>query len=174
MSNVVAVTPLLLGVIAAWPPGAMAQVVDPDSVMAPGHVFRDCTVCPEMIVVPAGVFIMGSPESEEERLQFLVGEEGEIAIWAIGGKEVEGTQEFQSIPERLRLVEPEGPQRYVTIARPLAVAVTEVTFSEWDACARAGGCSGMIPDNEGWGRGTRPVINVSWQDAQSMWSGYLP
>ena len=135
MSNVVAVTLLLLGVIAAWSPAA-GQVIDPDSVMAPGYVFRDCTVCPEMIIVPAGVFIMGSPESEEERLQFLVGEEGEIAIWAIGGEEVEDTQEFQSIPEGLRLVEPEGPQRYVTIARPLAVATTEVTFSEWDACAR--------------------------------------
>ena len=33
----------------------------------PGTVFRDCPNCPEMVVVPAGTFIMGSPESEEER-----------------------------------------------------------------------------------------------------------
>ena len=29
-----------------------------------GETFRDCQVCPEMVVVPAGSFMMGSPESE--------------------------------------------------------------------------------------------------------------
>lgn len=32
-----------------------------------GEVFRDCDVCPEMVVVSAGSFIMGSPETEEGR-----------------------------------------------------------------------------------------------------------
>ena len=32
-----------------------------------GTTFRDCPECPEMVVVPAGRFLMGSPESEEER-----------------------------------------------------------------------------------------------------------
>ena len=32
-----------------------------------GHVFRDCPHCPEMVVVPAGEFVMGSPTSEEGR-----------------------------------------------------------------------------------------------------------
>ena len=32
-----------------------------------GEVFRDCDVCPEMVVVPAGSFLMGSPETEEGR-----------------------------------------------------------------------------------------------------------
>ena len=31
------------------------------------EVFRDCDVCPEMVVVPAGSFMMGSPETEEGR-----------------------------------------------------------------------------------------------------------
>ncbi|NKB15946.1 MAG: formylglycine-generating enzyme family protein [Sphingomonadales bacterium] len=35
--------------------------------MTPGTVFRDCTECPEMIAVPAGEFMMGSPASEEGR-----------------------------------------------------------------------------------------------------------
>ena len=32
-----------------------------------GEVFRDCDVCPEMVVVPAGTVMMGSPETEEGR-----------------------------------------------------------------------------------------------------------
>lgn len=32
-----------------------------------GRVFRDCPNCPEMVVVPAGAFMMGSPESERGR-----------------------------------------------------------------------------------------------------------
>ena len=47
--------------------------------------------------------------------------------------------------------------------------VYEVTFGEWDACALAGGCADYWPADGGWGRGRRPVINVSWNDAQ----GYL-
>ena len=57
--------------------------------------------------------------------------------------------------------------RPVTIPAPFAVGVYEVTFWEWDACVRAGGCEGYVPDDEGWGRGFRPVINVSWYDAQA-------
>jgi formylglycine-generating enzyme required for sulfatase activity len=43
----------------------------------------------------------------------------------------------------------------------------EVTFAEWDACVADGGCNGYRPPDEGWGRGRRPVINVSWNDAQA-------
>lgn len=60
----------------------------------------------------------------------------------------------------------EGPQRYVTV-RAFAAGKYEVTFDEWDACARAGGCAGYAPDDLGWGRGRQPVINVSWNDAQA-------
>ena len=58
----------------------------------------------------------------------------------------------------------ERPIREVIIGR-LAVGVHEVTFSQWDACTSAGGCSRKPGDNR-WGRGNRPVIDVSWQDAQ--------
>ena len=131
--------------------------------MAPGHVFRDCTACPEMVVVPSGVFVMGSPESDEERLHIVLDEEGQVFHWTVGELILADGQQLQ---EEHRLVEPERPQRYVTIAAPFALGESEVTFSEWDACARAGGCGGLIPDNEGWGRGSRPVVKVSWGDAQ--------
>ena len=60
----------------------------------------------------------------------------------------------------------EQTARVVTIEAPFAVGIHEVTFSEWDACVRAGGCE-HEPDDEGWGRGNRPVINVHWEDIQT-------
>jgi len=47
------------------------------------------------------------------------------------------------------------------------MAKTEVTFSQWDACVKAGGCSHK-PRDAGWGRGQRPVINVNWNDTQQF------
>ena len=63
--------------------------------------------------------------------------------------------------------ENEGPQRWVDISTPFAIGKYEVTFREWEACVKGGGCNRYLPDSEGWGRGRRPVINVSWKDAQS-------
>ena len=95
--------------------------------MKVGDSFKDCADCPEMVVVPAGSFTMGSPPGEAE------------------------------------LTDNERPQHKVTIAKPFAVGKFEVTFVEWDACVAAGGCKHR-PNDEGWGRGTRPAINVSWSD----------
>jgi len=44
--------------------------------------------------------------------------------------------------------------------------VTEVSFAQWEACVAGGGCEGRPSDN-GWGGGNRPVINVTWDDAQA-------
>ena len=60
----------------------------------------------------------------------------------------------------------EGPQHSVTIGAPFAVGVHEVTFAEWDACVRMGGCR-YTPADRRWGRERRPVIHVSWEDAQA-------
>ena len=157
ISAAVAVTPLLaavhsagaqqLGTVVAretWGEGDAVAAARDDSLafpdtpadsvrMRPGTVFQDCAACPEMVVVPAGSFMMGSPASEDGRDDV------------------------------------EGPQHAVTIGAPFAVGVYEVTFAEWDACVRAGGCGGYRPGDEGWGRGSRPVMRVNWEDAQ----GYL-
>jgi len=47
----------------------------------------------------------------------------------------------------------------------------EVTFEQYDAFCKATGRK--KPDDEGWGRGERPVINVSWDDAKAFanWMG---
>jgi formylglycine-generating enzyme required for sulfatase activity len=60
----------------------------------------------------------------------------------------------------------ETPVHVVTFTKPFAIGVTTVTFDEWDACAADGGCAGLRPDDFGWGRGRRPVVGVSWNDAQ--------
>ncbi len=94
-----------------------------------GQTFRDCDACPEMVVVPAGSFTMGSPPHEEGR------------------------------------DDDEGPIHRVTIVAPFAVGRYEVTIAEWDACVAAGGCRYRIED-EDWGRGRRPAINVEWSQAK--------
>ena len=59
----------------------------------------------------------------------------------------------------------ETPVREVTISAPFAVSKHEVTFRQWDACVASGGCS-KRPYDSGWGRGQRPVMRISWDDAQ--------
>jgi formylglycine-generating enzyme required for sulfatase activity len=54
-----------------------------------------------------------------------------------------------------------------------ALAKTETTFKQWNACVKEGGCSHK-PKDEGWGRNQYPVINVNWNDAQEYvkWLSY--
>jgi formylglycine-generating enzyme required for sulfatase activity len=51
---------------------ANAKVADLERRLAPiptlGSPFRDCPLCPEMVVAPAGRFTMGSPAGEPERI----------------------------------------------------------------------------------------------------------
>jgi formylglycine-generating enzyme required for sulfatase activity len=65
----------------------------------------------------------------------------------------------------------EDPVHRVTFARAFSLAETEITFRQWDACVADGGCD-YRPADQGWGRATQPVINVSWQDAQ-VYTGWL-
>ncbi len=57
----------------------------------------------------------------------------------------------------------ELPVHTVTFDQPFAIGKYEVTFDEYDRFAAATGRE--PPDDRGWGRGKRPVINVSWEDA---------
>ncbi len=111
----------------------------------PGAVFKECRNCPEMVVLPPGSFMMGSPADEPDRRE-------------------------------------NEAQRRVTIARPFAMAKTEVTWDQWEACVRDRWCDGVgvetalktsadgTPNKAfvDWGRGTRPVIGASWFDAQNF------
>jgi formylglycine-generating enzyme required for sulfatase activity len=56
----------------------------------------------------------------------------------------------------------EKPPHKVTIRQPFAVGRFTVTFAEWDAAGLP-----HKPSDVGWGRGRRPSINVSWEDAKA-------
>ncbi len=127
------VSKLIACVVAFLASGATADAQNKRSARTPvaETSFRDCPSCPLMVPLPAGEFMMGSPESETRRS-----------------------------PD-------EGPQRRVSFSQPFAISKYEVTFVEWDACVAKRACSHKPPD-EGWGRGRRPVVNVSWRDANEF------
>jgi formylglycine-generating enzyme required for sulfatase activity len=57
----------------------------------------------------------------------------------------------------------ELPVHIVRIKKSFAVGRFEVTFTEYEQFAIA--TNRQFPNDEGWGRGRRPVIYASWQDA---------
>ena len=115
-----------------WTPASVSS--EPSNAgegLRPRTVFKDCEeVCPELVVVAAGSFTMGSPAEEAGRHQG------------------------------------EGPRHPVAFRSAFAIGRYEVTFAEYDACVSDGGCVHR-PNDQGWGRGRRPVVDVSWNDAQA-------
>jgi hypothetical protein len=99
-----------------------ALTAEQERALKPGDKFQECASCPEMVVVPAGEFMMGSEASDVEK-----------------------------------------PPHKVIIGKPFAIGRFSVTFDEWDGCIAHGGCT-YRPSDDGFGRGRRPVINMSWID----------
>lgn len=125
--------------------------------LKPGHEFRDCADCPQMIVVPEGSFVMGAPPDEPRAPWF-----------APEGKKPS--------------VDPEGPQHKVSV-RALAIGKFDVTRAQWAAFVAAtdrpvgAGCEWSgFPDEKiaaaSWRNlgfvqeDDHPVVCVSWNDAQ--------
>ena len=113
------------------PPGAAKPKPAVGLRFAPGDTFKDCAECPEMVVIPPGSFMMGSPTSEADR------------------------------------DDDEGPQHRITLPQAFAVGRFEITFAQWYACVSGGGCGSYRPAYEVWDKGTRPVVSVSSNDAQT-------
>jgi formylglycine-generating enzyme required for sulfatase activity len=93
---------------------------------------------PEMVSLEGGTFMMGSTEAERN--------------WAI------------EQGDELEWVEEETPQHKVTVPA-FAIGKYEVTFDQWELCVVDGDCTAVF--DQYWGRGRRPVINISWHDADA-------
>ncbi len=115
---------LTLAVISGLPGAPLAA--QQKSPVKPGQIFRDCSACPELVVVPKGLFMMGSNGRYKAA----------------------------------------RPAHRVNIKRPFAIGRFEVTFDQWLTCVADGGCKHK-PDDHNWGRENRPVINVTWDQAQN-------
>lgn len=61
----------------------------------------------------------------------------------------------------------ENPLKTTFIDYAFEVGKYEITFDDWGKCVADGGCNGYRPKDGGWGKGKRPVINISFNDAQS-------
>lgn len=125
-------------------------------------VFRECNVCPEMIVLPLGDFLMGGPIGDS--INGLVMLDGKLTMVEVGHPAIGAD---------------ERPLHRVEIDMPIAMGRNEVTHDQWMACVDDGGCGGHIPrDTVLWinearervettVRGSHPVIDVSYLDAQA-------
>ncbi len=137
------------------PPEPETPAVTDEAVGVYPQTFRDCPECPEMVVIPPGEFVMGSPEAETTREEVP----DEYAKW-------------------------ERPQHTVRIDRPFALGKYEITRAEFAAFVRktgheASGCfywtgSEVKHDTSnswtdpGYQQTDRdPVACVSWDDAKA-------
>ncbi|WP_158817971.1 SUMF1/EgtB/PvdO family nonheme iron enzyme [Methylocapsa sp. S129] len=102
-------------------------------------IFREAPFAPEMVVLPAGEFAMGSALGDAELPEDDKARDDEIA--------------------------PGLGKRRTRIPRRFAMARYPVTFEEYDVFTDATGRKRVPHSN--WGRARRPAINLSWSDAQA-------
>jgi formylglycine-generating enzyme required for sulfatase activity len=100
---------------------------------------------------PRDTFVAG--KVFHDRLQD--GSEGPEMVWIAGGRFKMGDVQGGGDSD-------EQPVHDVSVGR-FAMGRYEVTFAEYDKFAEATGRN--KPSDQGWGRGNRPVIYVSWYDA---------
>jgi len=119
---------------------------------SPGTVFKDCPDCPEMVVIPAGSFMMGAEENADTERD--KGKSGGFAIY-----------------KREHSV---APVHKVLIARSFAMARFELTIEDWDKCYADDVCYYMSSHprylRERWaigrGSGRYPQQGVSFDSAK--------
>ena len=101
----------------------------------PFDIFQDSDVCPEMVEMPLGDFLMGTPQSEFERTDDYIDLVGDPPNPDIA----------QAVIEHFFLAK-EIPVHTVEIDVPFAIGRNEVTYDQWMACISDGGCNGYVPE----------------------------
>ena len=153
---------LLFVIVAALLMGSVLPVTIPKrahgSRTAAGYVFRDCPNCPEMVVIPAGTFTMGSSEAEK--------------LWAVTHGATAGSVSDEA-PQHKVSLRSFALGRYDVTRREYAEFVHETHHSASGGCYDNGnpnspkrvGASWQHPSFSQTDRD--PAICVSWQDAQA-------
>ncbi len=138
-------------------PAAGAPPAAASEAYPPGKVFRDCPACPQMVVVPAGEFTMGSPESEAGRDK----DEGPQHRVRIGKAFALGRNEV-TVGDFRRFVQASG---YRTSAEKDAGKGCYA----WDQSDKKWGWrAGRSWREPGYAQGEQqPVACVSWEDARA-------
>lgn len=157
-----ALSGLLLGVVLAggglWLSGGFKPAV----VMAPEEVAPPLSE-PE---AQTATLAIGGPTAEKPGGRFVPevhrdalrsGGRGPVLIKLPGNSFTMGTDRYA--PPKIE--KPAHPERLVDFY----IGRFEVSFDEYDAFARASGLE--PPPDQGWGRGSRPVINVAWDSARA-------
>ena len=124
---------------------------------APGSALRDCAECPEMLVIPAGEFIMGSSAAEKS---WAASQTGSVE-WVAD----EAPQHEVSVPSF-------AMGRYDVTRGEYAAFVRETGHSAGDGCGIDGFEWKKQVDkswqNPGYNQTDRdPVVCVSWQDVKA-------
>lgn len=111
-----------------------------------------------LVAVGLGVMNAGSAAAQTPPGTFRDCAECPQMVPLPGGRFLMGSTPRQSgVPNQ-------QPQRPVTVPA-FAVGLYEVTWREYDACVAAGACAAQ--DDDGFGRGSRPAINMSWPEAKA-------
>jgi len=111
-----------------------------------------CPTCPDSTPTPTPT---PTPSSGSFRDTLADGSQGPEMVWISAGTFRMGDIQGGGYSD-------EQPVHSVSVNR-FAMGRYEVTFAEYDKFADATGRG--KPDDEGWGRGNRPVMRVSWHDA---------
>lgn len=110
---------------------------------APGDTFTDCRNCPEMIVLPAGEFLMGSPASEPERRE-------------------------NEPQHRVTIARPFAMSRTPVTWKQWEACVRDnwCEAEAIEAALRLNPDGSPMANYRDYGRGTRPAVGMNWFDAQ--------
>jgi formylglycine-generating enzyme required for sulfatase activity len=115
---------------------------DRERALKPKDTFSECANCPQMVVVPAGSFTMGSPSDEK------------------------GRYPDESPQHYVTFARPFAVGKFA-----VTFDGWDACQADTVACNAEGVKSpddkGYKPSDAGWGRGRRPVINVNWYDAMT-------
>ncbi len=77
-----------------------------------------------------------------------------------------GNSQFLMGCDQADTCQPESKPAHSVMISKFQITATEITFAQYDRFCDLTGR--RKPDDEGWGRGNRPVINVSWHDANEF------